>query len=78
MRARRPHVASFTFHMPETAREVAQARLAAGHAERQILEVIPGIGLKVPGTYTCHFAGIPPNAAFADLAWTKPAELAAE
>lgn len=50
-----------------------QAFTNAGYGERQILEVILGIGFKTLSNYTNHVAGTPLDAAFAKAAWSKAA-----
>lgn len=45
----------------------------AGYGERQILEVILGIGFKTLSNYTNHVAGTPLDTAFAKAAWSKAA-----
>lgn len=45
----------------------------AGYGDRQILEVILGIGFKTLSNYTNHVAGTPLDAAFAKAAWSKAA-----
>ena len=50
-----------------------QAFTSAGYGERQILEVILGIGFKTLSNYTNHVAGTPLDAAFAKAAWSKAA-----
>jgi uncharacterized peroxidase-related enzyme len=54
-----------------------QAFLDAGYSQRQVLEVILGVGLKVLSNYTNHVAETPVNEAFRKFAWTKPAAEAA-
>lgn len=46
---------------------------SAGYGERQILEVILGIGFKTLSNYTNHVAGTPLDAAFAKAVWSKAA-----
>lgn len=55
-----------------------QAFLDAGYTQRQVLEVILGVGLKVLSNYTNHVADTPVNEAFQKFAWSKPAAAAAE
>lgn len=45
----------------------------AGYGERQVLEVILGVGFKTLSNYTNHLAGTPLDAAFAKAAWIKAA-----
>ena len=50
-----------------------RAFTSAGYGERQILEVILGIGFKTLSNYTNHVAGTPLDPAFAKAAWSKAA-----
>lgn len=53
--------------------EDVRAFTNAGYGERQILEVILGIGFKTLSNYTNHVAGTPLDTAFAKAAWSKAA-----
>lgn len=55
-----------------------EAFLAAGYDQRQVLEVILGVGLKVLSNYTNHVAETPLNEVFQKFTWTKPSVKAAE
>lgn len=50
-----------------------QAFLAAGFTQRQILEVVLGVSMKVMSNYTNHLAKTPVDPAFEKFAWTKTA-----
>ena len=45
---------------------------AAGFDERQVLDVILGVGLKTLSNYTNHVAQTPVDGAFAHERWTSP------
>ncbi|MHB0969790.1 MAG: carboxymuconolactone decarboxylase family protein [Thermoanaerobaculia bacterium] len=45
---------------------------AAGYGNRQLLEVIVGVGMKTISNYVNHVAETPLDAPFAKLAWTRP------
>lgn len=49
------------------------AFFAAGYGEKQVLEVVLGVGLKTLSNYTNHIAETPLDPAFAPLAWSKAA-----
>ncbi len=45
---------------------------AAGYGNRQLLEVIAGVGMKTISNYVNHVAETPLDAAFKKAAWTRP------
>lgn len=52
--------------------QVLDSFLAAGYGQRQLLEVILGIGLKTLSNYTNQVAGTPLDAMMAQRAWQPP------
>ena len=46
--------------------------LAAGYSQRQVLEVILGIAIKIMHNYTNHIAKTPLDKPFQPYVWTKP------
>lgn len=49
--------------------DAVQAFLDAGFNQRQILEVILGVSMKVMSNYTNHLANTPVDSVFAKYAW---------
>lgn len=47
-----------------------RAFVSAGYANRQVLEVVLGVGLKTLSNYTNHLAATPLDEAFASAAWS--------
>ena len=54
------------------AEEELEAFLAAGYAERQVLEIILAIAVKTLSNYSNHLFDTPLDEAFAYRAWTEP------
>lgn len=58
--------------------QTTQEFISAGYGNREILEVILGVSLKVMSNYTNHFANTPVNKELQSFAWSKDISTAAE
>jgi len=69
-------LAGFTRHLIQTrsrpTAEAAEAFIGAGYTERQILEAILAIAVKILSNYSNHIFGTPVDGAFKGRLWTAP------